>query len=312
LRVTDTSPSVTILPPVDPAADAFKPVEPARRSWLQWLPPMISVALAVAVIVSMRDQGLAGFLRAVPREPAFWLAFAGFYLTLPLSEWLIYRRLWGLPVTGIVPLLRKLVSNEILLGYSGEAVFYLWARTHSRIVTAPFGAIKDVSILSALAGNVMTLGMLAVVWQLLAELWPGGEAETLAWSAAAIVMMSMGILLFRARLFTLPRGSLLFIFTVHMVRLVVAMGLYGAMWHFALPQLDVTWLMAVATLKLVVDRLPFVPNKDLLFANVAIFLVGGQSEVGTAVAMIAGALIATHIVVGILLVAGDALGSIRK
>lgn len=312
MHVTDNSPPVVILPPVDPAADAFKALEPARRSWLQWLPPMISVALAVALILSMRDQGLAGFLRAVPREPAFWLAFAGFYLTLPLSEWLIYRRLWALPLTGIVPLLRKLVSNEILLGYSGEAVFYLWARNHSRIVTAPFGAIKDVSILSALAGNIMTLGMLAVVWQLLTELSRGGQAEMLTWSVAAIVMMSMGILLFRARLFTLSRGLLLFIFSVHMVRLVVAMGLYGAMWHFALPELNAAWLMAVATLKLVVDRLPFVPNKDLLFANVAIFLVGGQSEVGTAVAMIAGALIATHICVGILLVAGDALRSIRK
>lgn len=310
--MTDISPTTSVTRSVDPAADAFRPVEPAKRGWLQWLPPMISVALAVAVVVSMRDQGLAGFLRAVPRDPAFWLAFAGFYLTLPLSEWLIYRRLWALPLTGIVPLLRKLVSNEILLGYSGEAVFYLWARNHSRIATAPFGAIKDVSILSALAGNVMTLGMLAIVWQLLAELSRGGQAEMMTWSAAAIVMMSMGILLFRARLFTLGRGLLLFIFSVHMVRLLVAMGLYGAMWHFALPDLNAAWLMAVATLKLVVDRLPFVPNKDLLFANVAIFLVGGQSEVGTAVAMIAGALIATHIVVGILLVAGDALGSIRK
>ncbi|MGO8609832.1 hypothetical protein ACC848_43530, partial [Rhizobium johnstonii] len=46
-------------------------------------------------------------------------------------------------------------------GYSGEAYFYAWARSRARMVAAPFGAVKDVSILSAIAGNTITLTLFA-------------------------------------------------------------------------------------------------------------------------------------------------------
>ncbi len=304
--------AATLTPTADPAAGAFAAIEPVRRSWLQWLPPLVSIALAVAVIMRMRDIGLVGMWNAMPREPLFWIAFAAYYLALPGSEWIIYRRLWHLPLSGIVPLLRKLVSNELLVGYSGEAVFYLWARTHAKLVAAPFGAIKDVSILSALAGNAMTLMMLVLAWPLLSQLWPGGHAEVLATSAAVIVLMSVAILLFRVKLFSLPRRDLLFIYAVHSVRLIVTTLLTGLMLHVALPQLEFAWLIVLATLQLVVTRLPFVPNKDLVFANVAIFLVGADNAVAIAIATIAGALVLTHIAVGLCLVLSDVLRSFRR
>lgn len=47
-------------------------------------------------------------------------------------------------MAGIGALLRKLVSNELLLGYLGEAQFYAWARSRTNMTTAPFGAIKDI------------------------------------------------------------------------------------------------------------------------------------------------------------------------
>ena len=51
-----------------------------------------------------------------------------------------YRKLWGLPFSGIAALLRKMVSNELLLGYLGEVQFYAWARSRLNMATAPFGA----------------------------------------------------------------------------------------------------------------------------------------------------------------------------
>jgi hypothetical protein len=55
---------------------------------------------------------------------------------------------------------KKRISNEVLLGYSGEAYFYAWARQRTQMVAAPFGAVKDVTILSAIAGNAITLIMM--------------------------------------------------------------------------------------------------------------------------------------------------------
>ena len=50
--------------------------------------------------------------------------------------------------------LKKLIGNELLLGYVGEVYFYDWARRHVKMEGSPFGAVKDVAILSALAGNL--------------------------------------------------------------------------------------------------------------------------------------------------------------
>ena len=80
----------------------------------------------------------------------------------PTFDWLIFRRLWGLPAAGLAALIKKRVANEVVVGYSGEAYFYVWARARLKMVAAPFGAVKDVTILSAIAGNAITLAMLAV------------------------------------------------------------------------------------------------------------------------------------------------------
>ncbi|MFX8381742.1 hypothetical protein ABTL77_20290, partial [Acinetobacter baumannii] len=85
----------------------------------------------------------------------------------PFADWVIFRRLWGIPASGIFPLLKKLIGNELLpINYVGEVYFYDWARRHVKIDASPFGAVKDVAILSALAGNVVTVIMLALTWPL--------------------------------------------------------------------------------------------------------------------------------------------------
>src|SRR5690606_9781177 len=105
---------------------------------------------------------VADILALVPRDALFWLVFVVAYLVTPASEWVIYHRLWSIPAEGMIALLRKRVANEIVLGYLGEVYFYAWVRRTGLITrSAPFGAIKDVAILSALTGNAVTLAMLA-------------------------------------------------------------------------------------------------------------------------------------------------------
>ena len=284
----------------------------SSRHWQRWLAWGMSFALLVAVLLRLHSFGWATAFATLPKSPSFWCAFAAYYFALPGSEWLIFRRLWHLPRKGFLALIRKLVSNEILLGYSGEAYFYAWARQHAKLVAAPFGAIKDVSILSALAGNVVTLAMLGVAWPLVSHLAPVMHAKTVIASSGIILGTSFLILTFRNRLFSLDRRSLRFVFVVHVARLFATTLLSGLLWHIAMPTVPLLWLVILATLQLLVTRLPFVPSKDLLFANIAVFLIGNDATVALVVTMIATAIVMTHILFGGLLVLPEVFGRLKK
>lgn len=269
-----------------------------NRSWPRLISGTISLVLLVIIAWKMRDFGFVKALETLPEKPLFWIAFAAYYLALPVSEWLIFKWLWNIPAAGFAALLRKLVSNEVLFGYSGEVQFYAWARGHAEIVASPFGAIKDVSVLSAVAGNLATLAMLAVAWPMIGKVAPQFHAQAVVASASGIILLSMIIFLFKARIFSLPSSTLRAIFAVHVARLLVTTSLSGVMWHVALPQVSLIWLILLATLQLLVTRLPLVPNKDMVFAGLAIFLIGHDGEVGALITMIAAAILAVHLIIG--------------
>src|SRR3546814_14938666 len=144
--------------------EPFPPLLPQARPWQKWISLGLSLALLAGLAWKLGDVGFANALRDLPGSLLFWIAFAGYYFALPASEFLIFKRLWNIPRAGFKALIRKLICNEILFGYSGEAYFYTWARRHAHLAAAPFGAIKDVSILSAVAGNLITLILLVVAW----------------------------------------------------------------------------------------------------------------------------------------------------
>jgi hypothetical protein len=273
-----------------------------NRDWTRWLSALISVALICLIGWSLRDIGFVSAVHLLPAKPLFWLCFSAYYFALPFADWLIFRWLWNLPSGGFAALLRKLVSNELLFSYSGEAWFYAWCRRHGQIIASPFGAIKDVSILSALAGNLMTLAMLALAWPLLGTLPPQFHGQAAFGSGAVIVAMSMVIFFLKHWIFTLPGEQLRGIFAVHAVRLVATTFLSGAMWHLALPGISLVWLVLLATGQLLVTRLPLVPNKDLVFASLAIALIGHAVPITAVIGMIATCLLAMHILAGAVLI----------
>lgn len=274
--------------------------EKARARWAGWLSAAISVAMLGAVLVELRRLEFGQVVELVPAHPGFWVLFALYYLALPLSEWLIYRRLWPIAfVSGMAALLRKLVSNELLLGYLGEAQFYGWARRHLKMETAPFGAIKDVTILSALTGNVMTLIMLAVTWPLVSSGQIGMEMRSAFLSLGVVLVTSFLILMFRQRLFSLPKRELWFIATVHVLRILAVLACSAVMWHLVLPDVSVDLWIVLATLRMLLSRLPLLPNKDVVFAGLAVFLLGHEVQVAGLMTLMAAMLLIAHLAVGL-------------
>lgn len=274
------------------------PLASRARWWSGWIGPAISLAIVAAVLAQIDSLNLGRVWRLVPETPGFWLVFAACYMVGPVAEWVIFRRLWNLPAGGLLALMRKMVGNEILLGYSGEVYFYGWARRHSEITAAPFGAVKDVAILSAAVGNVVTLVVLAAAWPLLGSLHLGMSGRVVLWSAAIVVATSLAAMLFRRRLFSLPRHDLVFISALHFIRTILKSVLAAALWHIVMPAVPIHWWLMLSALRMVVSRLPFLPNKDLVFAGLAVFLIGRDTELSDLMAMTASLILATHMVVG--------------
>lgn len=290
--------------PLAGAADPA-PLRVQRGPAARFVAPLISLAVLAIAVASLRDLNFVAVAALVPRNPGFWLLFALSYLTAPVADWVIFRRLWGIPVSGLLPLVRKLIGNELLLGYVGELYFYAWARRHVELVAAPFGAIKDVTVLSALAGNGVTLVMLVAGAPLYVSLGMATGSRLLLWSVAAVLATSVAAFAFRRRLFSLPRRELRFVTGIHLARIAAITGLTAALWHLALPDVALVWWLLLVTLRMLLSRLPFLPNKDIVFAGIAVLLIGHDLEIGALMAMMASLILATHVLLGIGLMSID-------
>lgn len=281
------------------AAADIAGLEPLRTFKTRW-PAIIGALLTAAMIAGLLREllgnGLAGLGRSVPHDPRFYLCFAALYMSLPTGDYVIFRRLWRIPPGGLVALLKKRIANEVVFGYSGEAYFYAWARSHAKMVAAPFGAVKDVSILSAIAGNAITLAMLAVALPLGRSLLTPDQLHIVLGSAAITLGMSLPFLIFSTRIFSLPTHTRWWVFGVHCIRLLAGSVLIALAWHYALPGVSVGMWLFLAAGRLLVSRLPLVPNKDLLFASFAILLIGQDRTLSELIAFTAALTLLVHVV----------------
>lgn len=277
-----------------------KPLVEKSRNWTRYIGPLVSLGILGAVLYSLRDLDFRDVRALLPVSPFFWLIFAISYVQAPFSEWVMFRRLWDLPFfSGMGALSRKFVSNEILLGYLGEVYFYAWARRHVTKVASPFGAIKDVTILSALAGNIATIAMVLVAAPMIGQLNLGVRGDTFALSIGFVLGTSILFLVLRKSLFTLPRPDLWFVTNIHFARIFSYAAMTGILWHMILPQVALSYWLLLATMRQLLSRLPFMPNKDVIFVGLASFLVGRDTEIVNAMALLATLTLAAHVGVGL-------------
>lgn len=274
----------------------LQPIERIKRRWPAVLAGALTLLMIAGLARELLSDGLGALTRSVPVHPGYYVAFALLYLSPPTFDWLIFRRLWGLPAAGFAALLKKRVANEVVIGYSGDAYFYAWARARLKMVAAPFGAVKDVTILSGIAGNLITLGMIAVALPIAKDLFTDQMFQTIAWSTVAMAATTLPFLIFSRRVFSLARGTLWGIFAVHCVRLCFGSIMIALAWHFAMPEVGVGVWLFLAAARLLVSRLPLVPNKDLLFANFAIVIIGQGEALSDLVAFTAALTLAVHVV----------------
>jgi hypothetical protein len=265
----------------------------------------VSVGL-VATILLQLGAGTSDALAMIARlPPGVWPALLLLYLAQPVCDFAVYRRTWDLPFAGVATMLRKNVINEVVLGYSGQAYLYVWARRAAGSVAQPFRAIKDATIISALLGNVLTLGLAAVSATRLQGLDLAQRLGPALWSGLIPVAISVGLLAFGPHVFSLRLGQLAYVGAAHTLRLVASVALTVLIWRMALPQVAPgDWLVLLAV-RYLVSRIPFLPNKDLVFGNLMLLLLGADASVAVLQAALGLVTLFLHLMVVVLLGGAD-------
>jgi hypothetical protein len=311
--LTSTTPASTT---ADPAADAIDAGDPlplvVRQSKLwQWATPILSVALLVAIGWNLRDIDIRA---AIPTNPLFWVVLLSYWAAPIVSDFIIYRKLWTIPFEGLIALSRKQVGNALLFDLLGEAYFYGWARRKVKMATSPFGAVKDVTILSALVGNGVTLVLIALAWPWFDVKFPVDgpiTAQRVAIAIGLVMLVSVLIILFGKRLFSLTRKQLFWVSSIHLLRVIATTGLIALAWSLYDPDIGVgTWaLLAVA--RLMISRLPLFINTEVIFAFIIIWIPGTGNVVEQVVGVVTILILLTHATAAAILAAGDLLTPAR-
>lgn len=284
------------------------PLAVRQSSLWRWATPALSVVILVVVAYRLfftKGFDLDALRGLIPTDPGFWLVFALYYTTPILTDFAIFRRLWNIPLEGLVALTRKQVGNELLVDYVGEVYFYGWARKKLDMTTSPFGAVKDVAILSALVGNGATLAMMVAAYPFIGRVALGTTSTAIAASLAVVILASLLVLVFGKRVFSLTRPQLWAVAAIQTLRVVATTGLLAIAWSLALPKVALGWWVILATVRLMLARLPLLSNKDVLFAGVAVFLLGPNTDIQLLMALMATIVLVTHLAVGALLAVGD-------
>lgn len=302
-------------PPTDPAppeegVDANDPLPLAVRQsrlW-QWATPALSVALLASIAWNLRDIDLK---TAIPTNPLFWIALLSYWAAPIISDFVIYRRLWAIPYEGLIALSRKQVGNALLFDLLGEAYFYGWARRKVKMATSPFGAVKDVTILSALVGNFVTLVLIALAWPYIHNLNLGATGQAIAAAIGLVMLISVLIILFGKRLFSLTKAQLWWVSFVHLLRVMATTGLIAVAWSLYDPAIALgTWAL-LATAKLAASRLPLFVNAEVIFASIVIWFLGKDSDIEQVVGVVTILTLLIHIGAAAMLAIGDLIPARR-
>ncbi|MEL6359564.1 MAG: hypothetical protein AAFR21_00660 [Pseudomonadota bacterium] len=254
--------------------------------------------LAIIIVLLVYRLSLVGWREVLDNLPTsiwFYVFFLLRYFALPLSEIPTYELVWDKPLWRYFSaFVRKRVYNFAVMGYSGEAFFTLWARRRlglpDKVILT---GVKDNNLLSALVSNLATV-ILIVILAVSGGLKPGLDAlpgSRILFSLAFLsaFSLSIAVIIFRNKLMDLPKGIMPKLVGIHAGRMVIILFLHAAMYAAALPGAPLlAWFMFIA-LQLVISRIPFVPNQDLVFLTAALSL---SPLVGAPEAAIAGMLVA--------------------
>lgn len=230
-------------------------------------------AIVGVLIYQLSEIGWTRIMTSLPAQPGFYVLVLAMYFVLPVTESLIYGRLWSLPPLGSLGvMIRKRVLNVDVLGYSGEVYLFLWAEDR---VAAParaiMGAIKDNLIVSA-ASSLLAAALLIGGFLLTGQIPLGDLIDTprpLYAGLGGLAALFLGIVVYRFRrvIFSLARRTLALLACAHLARFVTGYALQVTAWWIVIPAASFqTWAILLVVFVLI-NRIPLLPSSDIVFVS---------------------------------------------
>lgn len=225
-------------------------------------PAILTGVILGYLFFRLSEIGWSAVIAEAPQSALFYLLFLPLYFLAPLSDLVIYRRLWRVGWRSFPVFVQKRVYNDAVLDYSGEIFLYTWAVANPALKDHRHLAdIRDVNLLSGLGVNLM---MIAVAGSLILSHWTGvlgpAKAAVSTALALAIVIVLLGgtaAILFRGRLFGLSMRNAVAIGGQHLARLVLTQLLTLLQWHVAIPSVSLPQWLLFLSVNFLVSNLPF-------------------------------------------------------
>ena len=248
------------------------------RFLLKWARIVFLMGILGYLALKLSEIGWMAVWEALPTHPLFYLFFLLLYVSLPLTEMLIYRVTWRYDVRRSLPaFFKKRVYNRDVMGYAGEVYFFAWARKNVDLNDKEIAkTVRDNNIISSAASTLIALVLLGVFLyigyfritdlindQVLSYLIGGG--------LLVAVLIPLG-LRFRKYIFSMALSTTLLIFAIQCGRLLVGQVLQISQWAVVMPDVNLSVWFTFAAVSIILTRIPFIPNQSLIFLGVGVEL----------------------------------------
>ena len=252
---------------------------PSAKLALKALQVVLVGGVVIYLINRISDIGWGEVRRSLPGTPWFYVLFALMYFVIPVTELITYRAMhWPIRFWASLPMfVRKRVYNYAVMSYSGEAYMFLWAKRHLGMRGRQLvSMIKDNNLLSGLASNSFTLLLVAAFFatgqlDTITRAAPDTSSYILATVLVGVLMVLL-VLGLNRRIMGLPFNMAAKVTGIHAARVVMILLLQTAQWAVVFPHVSaLTWLLFL-TAQMVLTRLPFLPNQDLMMVGLGMSL----------------------------------------
>lgn len=259
---------------------------------------IIQVGIVVYLVFELTELGWSKFFKSLPIHPLFYLIFLVNYFLLPVSEIFSYGISWKIKVKeSFAVFIKKRVYNKDVLGYSGEVQLFTWARKKlGKSDKEIFKVIRDNNILSSVASTTIAFILLLIFFATdqISLLDYITRENIITYISIGIIILIIGIVLYRFRkyLFSMSRKTAFSVLGIHTSRFIIVNILQVVQWYVVMPEIPLRIWFTYLSMTLILSRIPFLPNKDLVFIGASIEI---SKLINVSTAGIAGLFIAQNV-----------------
>ncbi len=250
------------------------------------------------ILYQLFEIGWREVLTSLPTHPLFYIIFAILYVSLPIAEVFIYGQIWKVGKwESFKGFLTKRVYNDEVMGYSGEFYLFVWGRKYlDKEDKEILKNIRDCNILSAANSNLVAftlVGLLVFTGIInLDEMISDVNTVYVILGIVIAIVFTVLAVQFRKYLFSLPLKKTIKIFGIYMIRFLIHHGLMIVQWAVVIPNTPISIWFTFLAIVIVVNRIPFIPSRDLVFMWAGIEL---SKMLNMATASVAGMLLVSSV-----------------